>query len=140
MTIPEKREYLTQIKDDCKKYSLKYHRLYKKLKWRDDVIDVISTSMNAGVIALTISGISFTPLLFVSIALSGVSYILSQAQKTYNLKRRYITHDMTHKQYIDVIRKIEAILQKNHLTGDEYDQFIDQIHDRIALIDDARIL
>lgn len=140
MPIEDKRKYLDNIKDDCKKNSIRYYKNYKKLKWRDDVLDVITTSMNAGVIALTISGITIPPLLFVSIGLSGISYILTQAQRTYNLKRRYITHDMTHKQYIDIVRKIDAILQKNHMTTDEYDQFIDQIHDRISLIDDARIL
>lgn len=140
MPIEDKRKYLNEIKEECIKHSIQYHKLYKKLKRNDDIIDVLTTSMNACVIALTISGISFSPLLFVSISLSGISYILTQAQKTYNLKRKYITHDMTYKQYNDLIRKIDAILQRNHMTSDEYDQFIDQIHDRIALIDDARIL
>jgi hypothetical protein len=140
MTIEDKREYLDKIKKECFSLSNIYKKRYSKLKWRDDVIDIITSSLNAGVIALTISGINFTPLLFISIALSGTSYIITQAQRTYNLKRRYITHDMTYKQYIDIVRKIEAILQKNHMTTNEYDQFIDQIHDRLALIDDSRII
>lgn len=140
MPIEDKRKYLDNIKDDCKKNSIRYYNLYKKYKWRDDVLDVLTTSMNAGVIALTISGITIPPLLFLSIGLSGVSYIITQAQRTYNLKRRYITHDMTYKQYVDIVRKIDAILQKNHMTTEEYDQFIDQIHDRMSLIDDARIV
>lgn len=140
MPVEEKRAYLDKLKKECFSLSSVYRKRYKKLKWRDDVIDVITSSLNAGVIALTISGINFTPLLFISIGLSGVSYIITQAQRTYNLKRRYITHDMTYKQYIDIVRKIEAILQKNHMTTEEYDQFIDQIHDRMALIDDARLV
>ncbi len=140
MPIEDKREYLNNIKKDCDKLSIIYRKRYKKLKWRDDVIDVFTSSLNAGVIALTISGITLPPLLIASICCSATSYIITQAQRTYNLKRRYITHDMTYKQYIDIVRKIDAILQKNHMTTEEYDHFIDQIHDRLALIDDARLV
>ena len=140
MPIEDKRKYLNELKDKCFEESKAYKKRYSKLKQKDDFIDVATSGMNSAVIALTISGFVLAPLLIISASLSGVSLIIQQGQRTYNLKRKYITHDMTYKQYIDIVRKIEAILQKNHMTTEEYDQFIDQIHDRLALIDDARII
>lgn len=140
MPIEEKKEYLEKVKNDCKAFSDIYKKRYKKIKRIDDIIDVITSLLNASSIALTISGITFTPLLLVSISCSALSYIVQQAQRTYNLKRRYITHDTTYKQYIDIVRKIDATIKKNHMTSEDYDSFIDQIHDRLALIDDSRLV
>lgn len=139
MPIPNKIEYLNKVKKECKELSEIYRKRYKKHKRLDDILDVITSLLNGSAIALTLSGFSMPMLLIGSIVCNSLSYIITQGQRSYNLKRRYLQNDTTYKQYIDLVRKIEAVLQKNHMTTDEYDQFIDQVHDRIALIDDNRL-
>lgn len=140
MTIEDKRKYLNELKDKCFEESKAYKKRYSKLKRRDDFIDVITSGMNSGVIALTISGFVLPPLLIVSASLSGVSFVIQQGQRTYNLKRKYIQHDITIKQYDALAREIISTLHRNHMSSAEYDDFIEQVNDKWALIDDSRII
>ena len=140
MTIEDKRKYLNELKDKCFEESRSYKKRYSKLKWRDDAIDVITSGMNSAVIALTISGFVLPPLLIASASLSGTSFIIQQGQRTYNLKRKYIQHDITIKQYDALAREIISTLHRNHMTSAEYDDFIEQVNDKWALIDDSRII
>lgn len=140
MTIEDKRKYLNELKDKCFEESRSYKKRYSKLKWRDDAIDVLTSGMNSAVIALTISGFVLPPLLIASASLSGTSFIIQQGQRTYNLKRKYIQHDITIKQYDALAREIISTLHRNHMTSAEYDDFIEQVNDKWALIDDSRII
>jgi hypothetical protein len=140
MPIDDKRKYLNELKDKCFEESKAYKKRYKLLKKKDDAIDVFTSAMNSAVIALTISGFVLAPLLIVSASLSGVSFVIQQGQRTYNLKRKYIQHDITIKQYDALAREIISTLQRNHMSSAEYDDFIEQVNDKWALIDDSRII
>lgn len=140
MPIEDKIQYLKQLKEDCKLNSNKYYIAYKRLKWKDDIIDISTSLLNATSIALMISGLSFPPVLLGAITCSGLAYIITQVQKSYNLKHRYTLHDITYKQYLDTIKKIDEVLTKNGLTGEQYEYFIQNMNEKCSLIDDARIL
>ena len=140
MPVDDKRKYLNELKDKCFEESKAYKKRYKRLKRKDDAIDVITSGMNASVIALTISGFVIPPLLIVSASLSGFSFVIQQSQRQYNLKRKYIQHDITIKQYDALAREIISTLQRNHMSSAEYDDFIEQVNDKWALIDDSRII
>ncbi len=140
MPIQDKRKYLNELKDKCFEESKIYKKRYRKLKLKDDAIDVITSGMNASVIALTISGFVLPPLLIASASLSGFSFVIQQGQRTYNLKRKYIQHDITIKQYDALAREIISVLHRNHMSGAEYDDFIEQVNDKWSLIDDSRII
>jgi hypothetical protein len=140
MPIQDKRKYLNELKDKCFQESKNYKKRYKRLKLKDDAIDVITSGMNASVIALTISGFVLPPLLIASASLSGFSFVIQQGQRTYNLKRKYIQHDITIKQYDALAREIISVLHRNHMSSVEYDEFIEQVNDKWALIDDSRII
>jgi len=140
MPIPNKIEYLNKVKKECEELSETYRKKYKKHKRLDDMLDVITSLLNGSAIALTLSGFTMPILLIGAIVSNSISFVITQGQRSYNLKRRYLQNDTTYKQYTDLVRKIESILHKNHLTSEEYDLFIDQVHDRIALIDDNRLL
>jgi len=140
MTIEDKRKYLNNLKDICFNQSKKYKLRYRKLKHRSDMIDVATSSMTASVIALTISGFVIPPLLIVSCSLTGLSFVIQQGQKTYQFKRKYIQHSITITQYDALAREIISVLYRNHMTSNEYDEFIDAMNDKLALIDDTRII
>lgn len=140
MTIEDKRKYLNNLKDICFNQSKKYKKRYRKLKFKDDMLDVATSSMTASVIAFTISGFVIPPLLIVSCSLTGLSFVIQQGQKTYQFKRKYIQHSITITQYDALAREIIAVLHRNHMTSNEYDEFIDAMNDKMALIDDTRII
>lgn len=140
MPIEDKIKYLKELKEECKNNSNKYYKAYKRLKWKDDAIDVLTSLLNATSIALMISGLSFPPILIGAITCSGFAYIITQVQRSYNLKYRYTLHDITYKQYLDTIKKIDEVLYKNGLTAEQYDYFIQNMNEKCSLIDDARIL
>ena len=140
MTIEDKRKYLNNLKDICFNQSKKYKKRYRKLKFKDDMLDVSTSCMTASVIAFTISGFVLPPLLIASASLSGVSFVIQQGQKTYQFKRKYIQHSITITQYDALAREIIAVLHRNHMTSNEYEEFIDAMNDKMALIDDTRII
>ena len=55
-------------------------------------------------------------------------------------KRKYVQHSITIAQYDALAREIIAVLHRNHMTSNEYDEFIDAMNDKMALIDDTRII
>ncbi|MCP3700188.1 MAG: hypothetical protein GY920_16810 [Aliivibrio sp.] len=140
MTIQDKRKYLNNLKDICFNQSKKYKKRYRKLKFKDDMLDVATSTMTASVIAFTVSGFVVPPLLIASVSLTGLSFVIQQGQKTYNLKRKYVQHGITITQYDALAREIIAVLHRNHMTSIEYDEFIDSMNDKMALIDDTRII
>ena len=140
MTIEDKRKYLNNLKDICFNQSKKYKKRYRKLKFKDDMLDVATSSMTASVIAFTISGFVIPPLLIVSCSLTGLSFVIQQGQRTYQFKRKYVQHSITITQYDALAREIISVLHRNHMTSNEYDEFIDAMNDKLALIDDTRII
>ncbi len=140
MTIEEKRKLLHKLKEQCINQSKIYYTRYKRLKRKDDGIDVLTSVMTATTIALTISGFAVPPLLIASASLTGVSFVMAQAQKTYNLKKKYTHHAVCVSQYEALAREIVSVLHRNHMSSIEYDEFITVVNDKLALIDDSRLL
>ncbi len=124
MTIEEKRKLLHQLKDNCMNQAKVYYARYKRLKKKDDAIDVLTSVMTATNIALTISGFAVPPLLIVSASMSGLSFVIIQGQKTYNLKRKYEHHAVSVSQYEALSREIVSVLHRIHMSSEEYDEFI----------------
>jgi hypothetical protein len=71
---------------------------------------------------------------------SGLSFIVSRTQDKINLKQKYTQHNLTIKQYSDLNREICSVLSKNHLTNEEYQAYIDEIYDKISLIEDTSLI
>ena len=46
----------------------------------------------------------------------------------------------TYQYYLDTIKKIDEVLTKNGLTGEQYEYFIQNMNEKCSLIDDARII
>ena len=115
MTIEEKRKLLHQLKDNCMNQAKVYYARYKRLKKKDDAIDVLTSVMTATTIALTISGFAVPPLLIVSASMSGLSFVIIQGQKTYNLKRKYEHHAVSVSQYEALAREtVTVFAQESH--------------------------
>ena len=136
----QKRDLLRKIMYDCKEKVLNYKKKYRKLKKIDDSIDAINAFLTGSSITCTIMGMTIPPLLILSASLSGSSFIMSRVQDKYNLKRKYEQHKTTILQYGNLQREIMTVLTKNNLSSEDYHHYLQEVYDKISLIDDNSII
>lgn len=140
MPIEDKKNLLKKIKNNCIEKSKEYLIRYKRLKKYDEIIDIIISFLNSANIACLISGLSYPPILFASIACSSISFIISRLQQSYNFKHRYTTHNNTVNNYNEIIREITNTLYRNHLTNEQLEDFIEYINSKLDIIESTSIL
>ena len=112
---------------------------YKKLKKQDEWIEICNSLLNATSIALIVAGFTFPPCLIASAAISGFHFIVSSVHKSSNLKQKIEKYDLSSKQWSELGRYVASVLNKNNLTSQQYNQFIDEVHTQINLIEDSSI-
>jgi hypothetical protein len=140
LTTVDKIKLLNSIKIECNDKIKDYTKRYKRMKKLDDVIDVSNTILNSSSISCTILGIGIPPLLVVSASLSGISFIMSQVQTKYNIKRKCEQHNTSINQYSNIVREIMTVLSKNNLSSEEYHIYIVEVYDKISLIEDSSLI
>lgn len=133
-------DLLYQIKIECIISSKTHKEKHLKLKKIDDRVDIICTCLSGVSTALLISGFLIQPLLIASAVCSGISFVISNIQRSYDFKNRYIQHNISYYQYLELAREINTVMYKNHLTNDEYQDFIIDINNRISLFHDTEII
>ncbi len=138
--IQEKRRLLRTIHRTCLLQHKAYKKRYKQLKKRDDMVDIFHTTLNMSAVALTISGFGIPPLLIASATCAGLGLVLTQAQKTYNSKVRLTNYSVCVCQYDEICREITAVLHRNHMSSDDYQEFIENINAKLSMIDDSKLL
>jgi hypothetical protein len=136
----DKKQILRDIKNECILKSKKYKKKFKKYKRIDDFIDGTNALLNGVSISLIISGFGIPPLLVASAITSGVNFILSRFQDKINLKSKYTNHNLSINQYSNLSREILAVLTKNNLSSEEYHNYICEVTDKIALIEDSSLI
>jgi hypothetical protein len=140
MPILQKKSLLRQMAKDCVDKSILYRKRYKKYKWRDDMIDIFTSSCVACSMSLTIVGITYPVLLIPSAILSGIAFVTTQAQRQYDFKRRYNMDGITYTQLVELSREINIVLRKNHMTNEEYEDFVSDVSNKLSLIEDTAII
>jgi hypothetical protein len=138
--IKDKRKLLKDIHKECIKHHMYYKKRYKRLKLKDDIIDVLHTSLNMSAVALTLSGFGLPPLLIASASCAGMGLVLSQAQKTYQSKIRLTNFNVCVTQYEELAREITAVLHRNHMDSSMYQEYIEDVYQKMSLIDDSKLI
>lgn len=138
--ISEKRKELRRLQKICINDSKDYKKRYKRLKWISDVVEVAHTSLNMSAVALTLSGFGIPPLLIASACCAGAGMVLSQGQKSYRSQTRLTNYNVCVTQYDSIAREINSVLLRNHMSSKDYQEYIDDIHAKLDLIDDSRLL
>jgi len=136
----DKVKILRKLRKDCIDKIKIYKKKFKKLKRIDDAIDMMTATFTGVSISLTITGMTFPPLLIASATTSGFAFIIDRVQDKYNFKSKYTQHNLTINQYNNLAREILTVLTKNNLTPDEYHNYIVEITDKISLIEDTAII
>ena len=138
-TNDNKIKVLRDLKRDCLSEVDKYKKKYRKMKRIDDAIDATNAMLTGTSITMTVMGMSMPPLLIVSASLSGFAFISGRVQDKLNFKAKYLQHNQTFTQYAQIAREITTVLTKNNLSGDEHLRYIQEIFDKIALIEDSQL-
>lgn len=138
--IKDKRKLLKDIHKECIKHHMYYKKRYKRLKLKDDMIDVLHTGLNMSAVALTLSGFGLPPLLIASASCAGAGLVLSQAQKTYQSKIRLTNFNVCVTQYEELAREITAVLHRNHMDSAMYQEYIEDVYQKMSLIDDSKLI
>lgn len=138
--IDEKRKLLRQIHKTCLNEAKYYKKKYKRLKLKDDICDVAHTALNMSAVALTISGFGVPPLLIASASCAGLGLVISQSQKTYNSKVRLTNYNVALSQYEELCREITAVLFRNHMSSADYQDYIEDVNAKLAMIDDSKLI
>ena len=139
-SINEKIKLLKNIHKNWVSQAVYYKKRYKKLKFKDDGIEILHTSLNMSAVALTISGFTLPPLLIASATCAGLSLVISQGQKTYQSKIKLANFNVAVVQYEEIAREITAVLTRNHMTSSDYQDYIEECNQKLAMIDDSRLL
>ena len=139
MAVIDKIKALKEIKQKCFNRA-RYHSVkHKKLKKIDDIIGVVSSTLNASSIALVIVGFSNPIFLVISAVCSGLDFILCRIMDKYDLKSKHLQHQNTNREYSDLVREISIVLLKNNMTSDEYTRYLEEVSDKISMIENYEI-
>jgi hypothetical protein len=135
----KKIKILKEVLKECLDHSKTYKSKYKKLKKFDDRLDVLSSFLSGGSIVLVLVGFEFPPCLVASAVLGSIDFVIKRGQDKYNYKQKYTQHHLTMLQYKDLAREIRAVLSKNHMTSEEYQNYIEECNDKLSLIQDTQL-
>lgn len=135
----KKIKILKGVLRDCIDQSKNYTKKYKKLKRFDDRLDVLSSILSGSSIILVVVGFTNPPCLVASAIIGGIDFIIKRGQDKYNYKQKYTQHNLTMLQYKDLAREIGAVLSKNHMTSQEYQNYIEECNDKLSLIQDTQL-
>lgn len=130
---------LKELLVDCLSHSKIYRKKYKKIKRLDDVFDVCNSLMSSSAIALIVVGFTIPPCLIISACLSGINLVGSRVQDKLKLKFKHNQHHLTMVQYIALAREITTVLSKNNLSSSDYQNYIEEVSDKLNLINDSQI-
>jgi hypothetical protein len=136
MPIAEKIKSLKKIKDYCDKFYKLNHCKYKKYKRIDEGVDFFTSILNATSITLILSTPALPPLFIASAVCSSLQFVICRAQDKMKVKDKYNQYLTTARQYDALRREILTVLSKNHLSNEQYEAYIEEVHDKINLIKD----
>lgn len=136
----QKIELLRKILNDCKNKVKIHKKKFRKYKKIDDITDMSTAFLTGTSITCTIMGMTMPPLLIISASLSGSAFIISRIQDKANLKRKCEQHKTSVLQYSNLQREILTVLTKNSLSSSDYHHYIQEVYDKISLIEDNSLI
>jgi hypothetical protein len=131
---PEVRKKVELLKKELKNI-LELSSTYQK-RYR---IDFGNSLLSGTAIICIIIGFSNPVALISAGVLNGIAFVTNRAQAQWNLKHRYNTHKTTYDQYSALAREITTVLHKNNLSSEQYGDYLEEIYDKISLIQDSQL-
>ena len=136
-----KKQLIHSLLKDVSSKKKAYKKKMMKFKKINDAIEVIVTVLGAVAVSNLIATIAvINPItLLVGAVFASVSTIGGAVHKVYDLRGRYESCKTTYNQLSDLERESRAVLVKNHLESRDYQTLLDDINNRLSLIDDSSL-
>ncbi len=139
--IDGKKELVKDLVDEMVYKKRLYELAMKKLKRKDDMSEaVIMGSGSIAISSLVITISTINPIaLIVGTVFSSISTVGSAIKRVLSIREKYESCKTTYNQYSDLLRETRTILVKNHLSSEDLTNLLNDINNRISLIEDASI-
>lgn len=138
--IHEKISILKDIRTNCLKKSTDFRNRYTCTKTWDEFLEFLTATLSGISISLIVAGFDSPTCLLISAITSATEFVLSRAQNQYNFKEKYSQLNTSLRQYNDLVREITTVLSKNHMSSNDYQDYIEEVHAKLSLIEDSEIL
>ena len=138
--IHEKISILKDIRKQCIDKSINFRRRNKCTKSWDEFLEFLTATLSGISIALIVAGFDSPICLLISAIASSVEFVLSRAQNQYNFKEKFTQLNTSLRQYNDLVREITTVLSKNHMSSNDYQDYIEEVNAKLSLIEDSEIL
>lgn len=138
-TKKNKRELIYKILGEVSLKKKAYFKKMAKLKRLDDSLEVVITGCGAVAVSSLIATIAtINPVtLIIGAVFSSVSTVGGAMKRVYNTQGKYESCKTTFNQLSDLERESRAVLVRNHLESNDLQNLLDDINNRLSLIEDT---
>ena len=138
-TKKNKRELIYKILGEVSIKKKTYFKKMAKLKRLDDSLEVVITGCGAVAVSSLIATIAtINPVtLIIGAVFSSVSTVGGAMKRVYNTQGKYESCKTTFNQLSDLERESRAVLVRNHLESNDLQNLLDDINNRLSLIEDT---
>ena len=118
-----------------------YEQKTIKLKNIDSILEMIISFMSVSSTSVLVIGLThLNPVLLIcGTVLSSLSGILNAVKNVSGIQRKIEIHKTTYLNLKELSRESKIILARNHLTSDDKINLLNDISNRLSLIDDSSI-
>lgn len=134
-------ELIKDLLDEIKFKKKKYYRLMRHYKRIDDITESLLIGSNAiAVSSLIVTLATINPIsLIIGASLSTVSTVGSAIKRVIDIRSKFESYRTTYNQLSDLFRETKIVLAKNHLTPDDYQSLLNDVSNRLSLIEDSAL-
>ena len=118
-----------------------YEQKTIKLKNIDNILEIVISFMSVSSTSVLVIGLThLNPVLLIcGTVLSSLSGILNAVKNVSGIQRKIEIHKTTYLNLKELSRESKIILARNHLTSDDKINLLNDISNRLSLIDDSSI-
>jgi hypothetical protein len=136
-----KRELIYSTLADVSLKKKAYFKKMGKLKKLDDGLEAFITGCGAISVSSLIATITvLNPItLIIGAVFTTISTVVGAVKRVYNIQGSYESCKTTYNQLSDLERESRAVLVRNHLESRDLQNLLDDINNRLSLIEDTSI-
>ena len=137
----EKQALLNNLIKEIDSKKNLYEQKTIKLKNIDSILEMIISFMSVSSTSVLVIGLThLNPVLLIcGTVLSSLSGILNAVKNVSGIQRKIESHKTTFLNLKELSRESKIILARNHLTSDDKINLLNDISNRLSLIDDSSI-
>ena len=137
----EKKKLIEELLSEIKLKKKLYYKIMKKFKKYDDISEAILMGSSAiAVSSIFTTIVTINPItLIISATFASINSVGSAVKRVVNIREKHESYKTTYNQLSDLFRESRVILARNHLDSDDLDNLLNDISNRLSLIEDSSL-